>query len=804
MSNIVRQLYYKINIVFFCWMIGHLNLYSGIQLDTTQWQEVDITNNFIDQSYKQDSGYSRYYDSLQLNQTQYVNLIRSSGTPSQILIQYLDEYGNQQCSKIISVVDSYKYSLTNTNVEGELFFAYTSKVGSIREVFFGFLDETCNFSRGLSAPDQPVQFTSTNYVSILAKNGKDYVYVLAQQFEDPLYYLYLITVDINDTSTYSIIRHEKLEEINFKWNLFSIQAFSDDYLVIFGRDNNDKLQKIIIEPNGNEIWDDPKDQGIFLSLNNDLNRIQNKVIQIQNSNKYTIVTGDYQQNILSIYTFLYNGNGEVQDVCQESYSNFFDNMGNQFFRALEFGVINPDFIWIKGDNQNQDKKTVVFFANPFNCKTYMNPNDGSIYQYQLEDFSYTHILRTYYSNQTVSLIVSSSYIDGSSSQILEAIRIDIGENCPRYCSSCIDFENCDSCVSANVQRNVNNQCLCPDKYYQDQSSDDCLECLQYCGTCIDSTTCQSCIISDGERDIFNQCQCQDSYYQDALSGDCLKCPLYCEICSDSNTCQTCISSVKERDVSNQCQCKDGYYQDTGSYDCLECPQYCLTCLDQMTCQICISSDGERDASNLCICKNGYYQDTGSDSCLGIQIYTDILIMYLLLLFQFKECPQYCEICSDLTTCQSCISSDGERDISNLCNCKNGYYQDSSSNNCLECPQYCKICSDSNTCQSCISSEGERDVSNLCACKDGYYQDTESDNCLSTLHFKYIDYQNFQLNYNDLNILDCPYYCQTCSDYNTCLSCIISDGIRDMSNICKCKDGYYQDIESDNCLGKLKQ
>ncbi|KRX02618.1 hypothetical protein PPERSA_11958 [Pseudocohnilembus persalinus] len=309
MRNIkVSYLQCNNKIAFLCWVICLFNLIQSIQLDTNQWQEVDITNDFITQNFISYYGYSRYFDSLQLSQTRYINIIRSYNDPGEILIQVLDEYGNQQCNKTISVEYYYKYSLTNTNVKGEFFLAYISEVGSIRKVFFGFLDETCNFTRGLSAPIQPDDFPGTDFLSILAKTGKNNVYVISQNFFSPLY-LYLMILDISDTSTYSIKNHVKLGAAAFKENLFSIEAFSDDYAVIFAKNTNNELQKITIDSDGNETWDTPKNKGIFQDLTQDYNWIQNKVIQIENTNKYSIITGDTVQDIFTIFTFQYNGDG---------------------------------------------------------------------------------------------------------------------------------------------------------------------------------------------------------------------------------------------------------------------------------------------------------------------------------------------------------------------------------------------------------------------------------------------------------------------------------------------------------------
>ncbi|KRX00099.1 hypothetical protein PPERSA_07206 [Pseudocohnilembus persalinus] len=467
MRNIkVSYLNYQIKIAFFCCIISFLNLFQAIQLDTTQWQEVDITSNFIQQSFIQESEASKFYDSLQLSQTKYANLIRSSTIFSgNILIQVLDEHGNQQCNKLISVDNHYKYSLANTNLESEFFFAYTSYNDSKDKVFFGFSDESCSFSRGLTAPAQPVDFTSINFENLLAKAGNNNLYVVSQTSSSP-YYLYLMILDISDISTYSIKKHVKLETLDFRRNLFSIQAFSDDYALIFAKDINDKLQRIKIKPNGMDVWDTPKDQGIFLDLNYEKNYIQNKAVQIENTNKYSIVTGDSQQKIFTIYTFQYNGNGEIQDICLETYQS--GSMRNQFFYALEFGVINQDFVWIKGNNQYLNIKSEIFFANPSDCQIYRNPDDSSIYKYQLEHFSYSHIFHTYYSNQTVSLIASSSIIDGSGNQNLQAIRIsiginigiEIGQTCPQNCATCSDNKTCLTCIGDTVLDLDTQQCQC--------------------------------------------------------------------------------------------------------------------------------------------------------------------------------------------------------------------------------------------------------------------------------------------------------------------------------------------------------
>ncbi|KRX06541.1 Insulin-like growth factor binding protein, N-terminal [Pseudocohnilembus persalinus] len=231
-------------------MMYHFNLIQAIQLDTSQWEQVNITSKFIQQNFKQYSGETRLYDSLQLSQKSYANLLRNSNlTMGKVLIQVLDENGYQQCNRTITVENIFKYTLTNTNVVGEFFFAYTSQQSNYYQVFFGFLKENCNFSRGLQKPAQPAKFTNTNFVSIQAKTGNNYLYVVYQQYEEPMFHLYLIILDIKDKSIYSISTHKQLKQTNFRYNLFSIQAFPDDYAIILAKDFNDKLWKITIKSN---------------------------------------------------------------------------------------------------------------------------------------------------------------------------------------------------------------------------------------------------------------------------------------------------------------------------------------------------------------------------------------------------------------------------------------------------------------------------------------------------------------------------------------------------------------------------
>lgn len=42
-------------------------------------------------------------------------------------------------------------------------------------------------------------------------------------------------------------------------------------------------------------------------------------------------------------------------------------MGDDVFNYLEFGIVNYDYMYIKGENKTDSYRSVIFFANPLSC-----------------------------------------------------------------------------------------------------------------------------------------------------------------------------------------------------------------------------------------------------------------------------------------------------------------------------------------------------------------------------------------------------------------------------------------------------
>ncbi|KRX09949.1 Insulin-like growth factor binding protein, N-terminal [Pseudocohnilembus persalinus] len=494
------------------------------------------------------------------------------------MIMLSDENGRQLCNRTFIMKGYYKYSLSNTNKEGEIFFAYISDESyNFGKIFFGFLDENRNFSRGLINPVQHEKYTAITHKNLQSKFGKQYIYVISQEYNSN-YKMNLMILDISDITKYIIKKHFQLGEQSFRENLYSIQVFQDNYAIIFARNQNDKYQEIVIDPDEcpeyctscqdsqtclrcevtiparnvtnqckcqkgyilninnankcerNQIWESPYNFGIFMNLQYMENYCQNKIIQIEQSNQYSLVVGDRLYNIFSIFTFMYIGDGEIQPICLKSYENLFEYEGDYTFYGLQFGVINSQYMWIKGNSFNQDKRSFVFLANPQNCQVYKNEDDTTI-SYQFNQFGRSNIFHTYQTNYTVSLIASSFDLNENLNQKTQAVQINIGEICPEYCV-CSDYVNCDNCVLPF--KNIKDNCqTCVNQYYLE--NENCFECPKFCTNCINQYNCLSCETAIPPRNVTNQCECQDGYIQnEELSYICDSFPSYVYYNQDQN------------------------------------------------------------------------------------------------------------------------------------------------------------------------------------------------------------------------------------------------------------------------------
>jgi len=199
-------------------------------------------------------------------------------------------------------------------------------------------------------------------------------------------------------------------------------------------------------------------------------------------------------------------------------------------------------------------------------------------------------------------------------------------------------------------------------------------------------------------------------------------------------------------------CRDGTYKDDKcrchacSLGCTNCnAQKCLNCKDN---KATINED-------KCECESGSYMDK-EGKC--------------------NKCGEDCATCLDDKTCTTCKDPkkhlvDGKCEckdplkhlVNGECKCGEGYYEDSSSGNCVACKPGCKKCNES----GCLECEGKGKVpkDGVCVCDNSYYENPKTHTCEK-----------------------CDISCATCNDKGRCTTCLdreakISDGV------CVCKHSY---------------
>lgn len=194
---------------------------------------------------------------------------------------------------------------------------------------------------------------------------------------------------------------------------------------------------------------------------------------------------------------------------------------------------------------------------------------------------------------------------------------------------------------------------------------------------------------------------------------------------------TCVSASS---------CPFGSFPNTTSFLCQTCSIQCKSCANLSNCISCNSGYYFVNSTNQCmsICPNGSIADNSSQSCL--------------------TCSHPCANCiNSITACLTCASNYVLFTSNSTClsNCPTGYLANLSSI-CQLCSYNCTACSISlSNCTSCLS--------NL------YYLISNSalGSCYSNCPSGY-----FNNNSSSIYVCSvCINNCSTCSDSNTCLSCL---------------------------------
>ncbi|KAM3143284.1 hypothetical protein pb186bvf_004616 [Paramecium bursaria] len=191
------------------------------------------------------------------------------------------------------------------------------------------------------------------------------------------------------------------------------------------------------------------------------------------------------------------------------------------------------------------------------------------------------------------------------------------------------------------------------------------------------------------------------------------CDNNCIKCGESScvTCENGYQLINKKctlcDNSNCNSCQPGQYLNTSNLKCKSCISNCAQCTSQNSCQLCNS--GYYNLNNVCNkciqncsdctqsstctkCQAGYVLDINNQcsSCSSNQ---------LVINNQCQNCSSRCSSCS--VNQQNCLICENNRINPPLCNCDDGYYEESSI--CIKCSDQCETCISKTDCIICAAN-----------------------------------------------------------------------------------------------------
>lgn len=248
--------------------------------------------------------------------------------------------------------------------------------------------------------------------------------------------------------------------------------------------------------------------------------------------------------------------------------------------------------------------------------------------------------------------------------------------------------------------------------------------------------------------------------EDVTESICIvqNCLSTCEYYFKNLTITGCISMTQETINDGKGNlCETGC--NTSIYSCIS--SVCLSCS-------CLHKSCILDSSNapVCWCPSNAYASSNTCKCLDSDIIFDG--------FQCEtNCNSDCKVCDSTgLTCEICLDDNALPNENGICECKDGYYNETpltDSGICIKCGAKCITCSDADTCLTCVDNASVLD-SGVCNCDDGFFDEFPQDSSLSCLA--------------------CNDECEKCSDNSICSTCKDENAEPDLDSGCICKPGFY--------------
>ncbi|CAD8198393.1 unnamed protein product [Paramecium octaurelia] len=364
--------------------------------------------------------------------------------------------------------------------------------------------------------------------------------------------------------------------------------------------------------------------------------------------------------------------------------------------------------------------------------------------------------------------------------------------CTKPCLNCNNNStDCTTCMNVNQ---ILPTCECQQSYFMDVTTYSCQQCSYPCLKCTAQNTCQSC---------------KEGYF--LINSTCQICQLPCKTCELKSTkCLSCAYENLMVDSQSQCVCVNGYTQVEG--DCQQCQMPCVNCYGSADYCISCANQLQIGTDGNCVCQFGYF--------LQIDVSSN---------YECLQCSSPCQSCQNSPSeCLTCLDSNQIADSNHQCVCKEGFFKDSGSLNCIPCEVACQSC-DQTGCQKCFDEMMVRQDQSSCVCPKGFY--FFENNCLQCQLpcSQCIDKSDKCLECSDPNSSLADYqcicapgfgvseksqqYCSPCkspclqcsSDVNQCTSCAQISLIYLENSKCRCPSGYLmQDSDCIKCSDECQE
>ncbi|KRX06555.1 hypothetical protein PPERSA_10413 [Pseudocohnilembus persalinus] len=152
---------------------------------------------------------------------------------------------------------------------------------------------------------------------------------------------------------------------------YTFQAYFDDQITIFGTNEQNDAETLSISLTSGIQAGQYDPVTLDGKINFYENNLKNHIQQIPVTQLHTLVTADKIEQKLTIFTFNYTGQGNIQQVCKDDI-NYFSYISpsstkRNLFYNMQFGILNEEYMWIKG-NEPSENKTFILLSNPMTCK----------------------------------------------------------------------------------------------------------------------------------------------------------------------------------------------------------------------------------------------------------------------------------------------------------------------------------------------------------------------------------------------------------------------------------------------------